>query len=72
MKQYKYIKFFINSLSTEQDVFRLKYSLDTYNWLVELQNNENWAIKWWWKSYVPLSIEKNEKSKNVLVYLTLK
>ena len=70
MKQYKCIRFFINSLSAEQEVFKLKYSLDTYNWLVELQNNENWAVKWWWKSYVPLSIEKNEK--DILVYLTLK
>ncbi len=66
----KQIKFFINKLDIKQEVFKMKYSLDTYNWIVELQNNEIWAIRWWWQSYVPLSIEKDEE--NILVYLTLK
>jgi len=72
MNWFKKIKFIIDNENLTEVVFEMKYNIDTYNWLIESQAFEKQTIKWWWKSYIPLSIEKDNKYKNILVYLTRK
>ena len=53
-----------------EEIFKIKYSLQTYNWLVESQAYEDKGIKYGGKLYIPLSIEK--KDDNIFIYITKK
>jgi len=64
------IRFIVNSINTE--VFKLRYSESTYNFLLESQIKENKWIKYGGKLYIPLYVEKENKNWDILVYMSPK